>query len=61
MTSLDMSPSGLDEIQQYALDVEQAAKKVTCNQHFTAPVRHFDAINKNLAQWAALHPSVVKL
>ena len=60
-STLDLGPSGPDELQQYALDVEAAAKKVTCNQHFTAPVRNFEAINRNLAQWVAQHPQVVAL
>lgn len=60
-STLDLSPAGADEIREYAAAVEAAAKPISCNAHFTAPVRNFDAINKNLAQWAAQHPNVVAL
>ena len=61
MKQLTVEASTLDEIREYAEAVERAARSVSCNAHFTAPVRNFDAINRNLAQWVAQHPNVRQL
>lgn len=61
MKQLTVEASTLAEIREYAEAVEAAARPVSCNAHFTAPVRNFEAINRNLAQWVAQHPNVRRL
>ena len=48
-------------IAEYAALIEKGARTMHCNDHWTVRVRHFAAINRNLAQWVAQHPNVRRL